>query len=161
MKRRRTKLCCCLVCLGGKGQAYMYLKMATNGTNVSKCCSIYFWTPCNRPSGHNNPSNSMTVWTPVCTSYSLMIGQTSRTLQADIEIWGISRLHLFWGRFTRRAKTNYSTGLRRGAYPHGYPIARKAFASLSSTLSDFFGTRGRIFWSACEVWSRSVSLGCS
>lgn len=63
----------------------MYHKITTNGTNVSKCCSIYFWTPCYQ----ENPSNGMTARTPVCTSYGVVIGQTSRTLQADIEIWGL------------------------------------------------------------------------
>lgn len=99
----------------GRVLAYMYIKTATNGTNVSKCCSIYFWTPCYRPDGQEDPSNGMTVRTPICTSYGEMIGQTSRTLQADIEIWGLSRLHLFWGLLTRRTKTNCSTRLERGA----------------------------------------------
>lgn len=52
----------------------MYHKITTNGTNVSKCCSIYFWTPCYRPSGQEDPSNGMTVRTPVCMSYSVVIG---------------------------------------------------------------------------------------
>jgi hypothetical protein len=67
----------------------MYHKITTNGTNVSKCCSIYFWTPCYRPGGQEDPSNGMTVRTLVCTLYGVVIGQISRTLQADIEIWGL------------------------------------------------------------------------
>jgi hypothetical protein len=158
VKRRGTKLCCCLAYLGWKGQAYMYHKMTTNGTNVSKCCWIYFWTPCYRPGGQEDPSNSMTARTPVCTSYSVVIGQTSCTLQADIEIWGLSRLHLFWGLLTRRAKTNCSTRLRRGAYLDGYPIGCKPFASLSSTLGDLNGARGRIFWSASRTLVKGPCL---
>jgi hypothetical protein len=68
----------------------MYLKTATNGTNVSKCFLIYFWTPCYRPNGHGDPSNGMRVRTPIRMSYGTVIGQTSNTLQADIEIWGLS-----------------------------------------------------------------------
>lgn len=90
----------------------MYLKSATNGTNVSKCCSIYFWTPCYQPSGQEDPSNGRRVRTPICTTYIPLIGQTSQTLQADIGIWGLSGPQLFWGYFTRRARTNCST--RRG-----------------------------------------------
>lgn len=60
-KKEGTKLCCCLGFLEGKRLAYMYLKRATNGTNVSKCCSIYFWTPCCRPSGQEDPSNGNAI----------------------------------------------------------------------------------------------------
>ena len=67
----------------------MYLKTATNGTNVSKCFLIYFWTPCYRPNGHEDPSNGMRERTPIRMSYGAVIGQTSHILQAVIEIWGL------------------------------------------------------------------------
>ncbi len=125
--------------------------------NVSKCCSIYSWTPCCRSSGQENPSNSIGARTPLCMEYEMIIGQTSRTPQADIEVWGLLRLHLFWGALTRRARASCRPWLG-GCISGRLSISRKAFASMSSTLIVLFGTRGRIFQLRAPV-TKSVSLG--
>lgn len=125
----------------------MYLKDATNGTNVSKCCSIYFWTHAIDPVVKRIRPTA----TPLCTSYGTAIGQTSRTLQVDIEIWGLLRLHLFWGFFTRRAKTNCSTRAGRGTYPDGHRSAARLSRACGARWLTSFGLdkgqpRRRIFW---------------
>lgn len=47
----------------------------------------------------------------MCMSYSVVVGQTSRKLQADIEIWGLLRLHLFWGLLTAALEPTAALGL--------------------------------------------------